>query len=276
MRCSWTDAPVPSSSSRPADSRARIAGTGPSACRLRAESKRRPPALLEANRMDLDGLGSLFLLLLHWRVLAWLLASTLVSVVLVHAFPWFTGLQGVLLVVFGVVAGIASEAAQESAEKPAKEAAPAPVWAVALAAAFCGALWGGASSGSAGSFLAGAVLWTRVAGGGGFGTPSVVPPNHQGVPLSCMACSGPWVSCWVPWSGPWPDRTMAPCGMPALRALRAQVAAHSHQGIDEHGRARLFFRTVRCPRLGERRRGIRQCRLREPGIRARLLAIGVR
>lgn len=116
--------------------------------------------------MDLDGVLSLILLVLHWRVALCLVVSSAIAFVLVHFFPWLNGLQGIAIALLGLVAGVAWET-QATVVEPAKSATPPQTSAsVAFASALlAGGTWGAISSVSMPSFLAGAVIFALAAWG---------------------------------------------------------------------------------------------------------------
>ena len=122
--------------------------------------------------MDLDGVLSLILLVLHWRVALCLVGGSALAILLVHLFPWLSALQGIVLAILGLVAGVIWEA-QATTPGPGKDQTPTETTAgVACASALiAGATWGAFSASSPHSFLAGAVIfivaawgWLRYAG----------------------------------------------------------------------------------------------------------------
>ena len=106
--------------------------------------------------MDFNGVLGVVGLLLYWRALLCLLCSGLLAFLLVQAFPWFTGLQGIFLAALGLFPGVVwEELARPSPGRP--KVATSTVVAV-LAALLFGGSWGAASSTSLHSALAGAVI----------------------------------------------------------------------------------------------------------------------
>jgi hypothetical protein len=116
--------------------------------------------------MDLDGVLSLILLVLHWRVMLCLVGSIALAIVLVHLFPWLSALQGIVLAILGLVAGLIWEAQATTPEPANAQKPPETTTGVACASALiAGAMWGVSSASSMHSFLAGAVIFISVAWG---------------------------------------------------------------------------------------------------------------
>jgi hypothetical protein len=116
--------------------------------------------------MDLDGILSLILLVLHWRVALCLACSSALAIALVHLFPWLNGLQGIVLAILGLVAGAIWEAQATTPEPANTQKPPETTIGVACASALiAGAMWGVSSASSMHSFLAGAVIFVVVAWG---------------------------------------------------------------------------------------------------------------
>lgn len=121
--------------------------------------------------MDLEGIVTVVGLLLHWRIAASLVASSVTAALLVHVFPWLTGLQGIVLAMFGLLPGLLWEAQATAAQRQANSKPANTSGGVAGAAAvIAGATWGVMSSTSSHSFFAGAVIlsfaswvWARYA-----------------------------------------------------------------------------------------------------------------
>ena len=104
----------------------------------------------------IEGLIGLIQLVIHWRVVLCLLASTLAAFALVHLFPWFSGLQGVVIALTGLIPGCAWHARNEPHQSQSNTATSSFV--AGLCAFFIGAIWGGASSSSLQSAFAGIVV----------------------------------------------------------------------------------------------------------------------
>ena len=114
--------------------------------------------------MELDGTLGLLALLLHWRVALCLLFSTVAAVLAVHLFPWLTGLQGIVLAFLGLGVGVMWEAQSGSKVSVASVPDTKTTQSVAGAAAgIVGATWGGFSSTSVQSFMAGLVIFVAAA-----------------------------------------------------------------------------------------------------------------
>ncbi len=109
--------------------------------------------------MDADGLFTLVLILLHWRVFLCLVVSSCAAIALVHLFPWFTGLQGAVIALLGLLPG-AMWGARSTNRGVQKESADSNTTqgVAGAAAAIAGATWGAVSSSSVHSFLAGLVV----------------------------------------------------------------------------------------------------------------------
>jgi hypothetical protein len=117
--------------------------------------------------MDLEGIATLFVLLLHLRVLACTAAAAIVAYALVWAFPWFATAQAILLTCIGVGVGIFWQSAAETSRTLAR-VATAPQEAtepstVVIAAGIVAALWGAVSSANWHSFAVGALALAVVA-----------------------------------------------------------------------------------------------------------------
>jgi len=116
--------------------------------------------------MDLEGIATLFVLLLHWRVLACTAVSGVVAYTLVSVFPWFATAQAILLTCIGVGVGIFWQSAAETSRALNRAAAPQAATepsTVVIAASMAAALWGAASSANWHSFIAGALALAVVA-----------------------------------------------------------------------------------------------------------------
>ena len=122
--------------------------------------------------MELDGVLGVLALLLHWRVALCLVSSTIVAILVVHLFPWLTGLQGIVLAFLGLAVGLVWEGS--SAGHAAAAAAPDSQTTQSVAgtsAGIVGGAWGVFSCTSLQSFVAGiiifvvaSVLWSWYAG----------------------------------------------------------------------------------------------------------------
>jgi hypothetical protein len=114
--------------------------------------------------MDLEGIFSLILFVLHWRVALCLVASSALAIVLVNVFPWLTGLQGIVIAALGLVPGAVWEA-QTTLPKLAPGTSPLETTAsvAGASAIIAGATWGALSSTSMHSFVAGAAIFLLAA-----------------------------------------------------------------------------------------------------------------
>lgn len=117
----------------------------------------------------LEGLLRIVQLALYWRVVLCLLLSSTLAFFAVQIFPWFTGLQGVVLAATGFLPGAFWEASATPAGSP-KHTEPTSAVVAAGLAVVLGATWGAASSQTMHSFLAGALIlvlflwgWSRYA-----------------------------------------------------------------------------------------------------------------
>jgi hypothetical protein len=108
--------------------------------------------------MDIDGLLGVAALLLYWRTALCLLASSVLAIALVHLLPWFSGLQGIAIAALGLFPGVLWDTAASAKRQTSSIAPSAPKTSasVALLTAFVfGAAWGGFSSTSNETMLAG-------------------------------------------------------------------------------------------------------------------------
>lgn len=116
--------------------------------------------------MDLEGVLSVLLLLQHWRSVLCLAGGAVAAYVLVHVFPWLTGLQGIALAFLGLPVGVIWETRVSGRSAPTPAPAPnsqtSPFVAGACAVAV-GAAWGGCSSTSVDAFMAGSVVFVVAA-----------------------------------------------------------------------------------------------------------------
>lgn len=118
--------------------------------------------------MDIDSFLTLFLLLLHWRVVLSTAAGGLAGYALVKLAPWFTGLQGLLLACVGLAIGLIWQATVEDSlggEALAGSTGTTSPSTVVVAAGLFGAIWGAVSSSSMHSAVAGAAMLLAVACG---------------------------------------------------------------------------------------------------------------
>jgi len=127
--------------------------------------------------MDLDGILSLVLFVLHWRVAVSLVGSISLAVILVNAFPWFSGLQGFVIAAPGIIPGAIWEA-QETSPQSAKVPKPSETTAFVAGASsvILGAAWGVFSSTSGHSFFAGAVIFGMASWGWSWYAGDLKPP----------------------------------------------------------------------------------------------------
>jgi hypothetical protein len=112
--------------------------------------------------MDLEGAAGVVLLLLHWRAVLCLLIGSVGAVLLVQHFPWFTGLQGIVVAALGLLPGVI----WEEAVRPSPGSSPGRATSTAvavLAAIIFGAVWGAVSSSSVHSAMAGVVVFVGAA-----------------------------------------------------------------------------------------------------------------
>jgi hypothetical protein len=116
--------------------------------------------------MDLDGIFSFVLFILHWRIAVCLVGSSCLAIILVNIFPWLTGLHGIVLAALGLFPGAIWEE-QETTPQSAKAVTPSETTkAVAGASAIIiGSAWGIFSSTSFHSFCAGTVIFLFAAWG---------------------------------------------------------------------------------------------------------------
>ena len=111
--------------------------------------------------MEFDGFLGLVGLLAHWRVVLCIAGSGLAALLLVHFFPWFTGLQGIAFTALGLLPGVIwEETAHPSPGRQANQRTSTFV--AALAAISFGALWGAVSSTNLHSAVAGGVVLAGV------------------------------------------------------------------------------------------------------------------
>ncbi len=110
--------------------------------------------------MNLEAILGVINLLLYWRVTVSLVVSSLTAFLLVQAFPWLPGLQGIAFAALGILAGIMWEEAAHPSSIPAVDGPSTSTFVAVLSAAIFGAVWGGMSSTSFQSALAGAVVLT--------------------------------------------------------------------------------------------------------------------
>lgn len=117
--------------------------------------------------MDIEGIATLFVLLLHWRVLACSTLAGVAAYLLVSTLPWFSPAQGILITCVGVTVGICWQSMAETTRQvgrgiSAPQVPTAPSTVVAAAGTF-GALWGAACSANVHSFAAGVLVLAVVA-----------------------------------------------------------------------------------------------------------------
>lgn len=111
-----------------------------------------------------DALEYLLALLGHWRVLLSLVISALGAVVFVHVFPWFTGLQGIVLGALGFLPGAIWESRAEASSSASSSRLKAlQLWVVGVLSLIACVVWGAASAATLPSFFAGLVLLVLVA-----------------------------------------------------------------------------------------------------------------
>jgi len=106
--------------------------------------------------MELDGVFGVLALLLHWRVVLCLLFSSALAFCLVHFFPWFTGLQGLVFAALGFLPGAIWEAPANSSPSAVPSTNTS---AAVLAAIIFAAVWGAVSSTSVHSAFAGLAVF---------------------------------------------------------------------------------------------------------------------
>ena len=137
--------------------------------------------------MDLDGILSLVLLVLHWRVALCLVGSTDLAIVLVHLFPWLSGLQGIVLAMLGLGAGLIWEA-QVTTPQPVRptKAAETTTGVACASALIAGATWGAFSASSMHSFLAGAAIFAFAVWGWLWYASTVQPPMPKERAYLCV------------------------------------------------------------------------------------------
>lgn len=108
--------------------------------------------------MDIiEGLIGVVTLVVHWRILICLVFSTLAAFALVQLLPWATGLQGVVIAAAGLIPGAMWQARYDAKGQPAPPQITSR-FVAGLSAVILGLVWGGASSASLSSAIAGAVL----------------------------------------------------------------------------------------------------------------------
>lgn len=110
--------------------------------------------------MDLDGAFSLLALLLHWRVVVCVFASSALAYLLVSVFPWFSAGQGIAIALIGILPGAIWEANSydtktDGAASPSETSSSV----AGLTSILVGAGWGSLSGGSVHAFLAGAAIF---------------------------------------------------------------------------------------------------------------------
>lgn len=116
--------------------------------------------------MDIEGILSLILVILHWRIAVCLVGSICLAIALVSFLPWLTGLQGIVIAALGIIPGAMWEE-REAASQPKKVTNPSETTAAVAGACaiIVGAAWGVFSSTSIHSFFAGAVIFLLAAWG---------------------------------------------------------------------------------------------------------------
>jgi hypothetical protein len=112
--------------------------------------------------MELDGAFGVLALLLHWRVVLCLLISSVLAFLLVHFFPWFTGLQGLVFAVLGLLPGAIWEDPANSSPSATHSTSTSVA---VLAAIIFAAVWGAVSSTSVHSAFAGMAVFAAGAWG---------------------------------------------------------------------------------------------------------------
>ncbi|MEH6367793.1 MULTISPECIES: hypothetical protein [Pseudomonadaceae] len=109
----------------------------------------------------MDALEALLNLLLYWRVLVCLAATTLIALALNLALPWFSDPQTLVFAVAGLAPGLLWHAQYEAGTEPYTGpylSRPA----AALTACLAGMLWGAASGTSLAAALTGGLLLALV------------------------------------------------------------------------------------------------------------------
>lgn len=115
--------------------------------------------------MDAEGLLFGLGALLYWRITLCLIASSLAAFALLHVFPWFTGIQGIVLAILGGVSGAAWQEAVRPSKPSPEPARPTDTSVAVVSAAIFSASWAAFSALSLHSALAGAALLVLAAAG---------------------------------------------------------------------------------------------------------------
>lgn len=116
--------------------------------------------------MDLEAVFLLISLVMHWRVVLCLISSSWLAIVLVHTFPWLSGLQGIALAILGFFAGVIWETHTTDPKLAKPTEPPQTTTGVACASALiAGCMWGTFSASSMHSFFAGIVIFAFAAWG---------------------------------------------------------------------------------------------------------------
>lgn len=113
--------------------------------------------------MAIEGLIGVVSLLLYWRAALCLAISSVAAFLLVQQAPWLSGIQGIFLATLGLLPGVIWEEAAHPS--PSLSTTRTNTSVAVLAAIVFAATWGGVSSTSAYSALAGTVVLFAAAWG---------------------------------------------------------------------------------------------------------------
>jgi len=109
--------------------------------------------------MDLDGILAIFGVLLYWRAMLCLLASSALALVVASASPWISVAQGFVIALLGFIPGIALEERAAAVHIKSKQRPqPTTPFVAGLSATIAGSVWGAASGVSVQSTISGACL----------------------------------------------------------------------------------------------------------------------
>ncbi len=116
--------------------------------------------------MDFEGILAIFGILLYWRAMLCLLASSTLALVVTSTSPWISVAQGFVIALLGFIPGVALEERAAAAHiKSTQRPQPTTPFVAGLSATIAGSVWGAASGVSVQSALSGSVLLVVALGG---------------------------------------------------------------------------------------------------------------